>query len=288
MWGSAMLSREATFRRSARGSLIWVSGAAMALAFTVPAIWALSASLRPAGEVWNREPDWIPSPLAWENFGKVFDLLPALRFALNSFAVVAVAVPATIVFASLAGFAIAQMSRVWRMRMIGLAVLCLMVPITAVWIPRFMLYKEAGLIDRRVVLMVPALMGTSPLYVMLFIWAFTRIPRDQFDAARLDGAGAFRIWREIAMPLARSTVVAVGVLASVYFWNAFIEPLLYIRTMDKYVASQGLRMLYQLDTTNWSLIMAGALLMIAPVFLLFVLAQRAFMQDARGQSVLGR
>ncbi len=260
----------------------------MALAFTVPVLWALSASLRQTGETWSREPDWIPSPLAWENFGKVFDLIPAARFALNSLIVVVVAAPATVLFASMAGFAVAQMSRAWRMRMIGLAMMCLMVPITAIWIPRFILYKEAGLIDRRVVLMVPALMGTSPLYVMLFVWAFTRIPRDQFDAARLDGAGAFRLWKEIGMPLARPTVVAVGVLASVHFWNAFIEPLLYIRTMDKHVASQGLRMLYQLDTTNWSLIMAGALLMIAPVFLLFVLAQRAFMQDARGQSVLGR
>ena len=172
--------------------------------------------------------------------------------------------------------------------MLVLAVMCMMIPITAIWIPRFILYKEAGLIDRRVVLVVPSLMGTSPLYVMLFVWAFTRIPRDNYDAARLDGAGAFRIWKEIGMPLARPATVAVGVLASVHFWNAFIEPLLYIRTLDNYVASQGLRMLYQLDSTNWSLIMAGAILMLAPIFILFVLMQRVFMQDARGQSILGR
>jgi len=283
-----MSMRKPSSPRGLRNWLIWSAGALVAVVFTIPVFWAMSASLRPTGETWSRDPDWIPSPLAWENYRQVFEIVPAARFALNSLLVVAAATPLTIFFSSMAGFAISQMTRTWRLRMVAVAVMCLMTPITAIWIPRFILYKEVGLIDRRVVLIVPALMGTSPLYVLLFVWAFTRIPRDNFDAARLDGAGAFRLWKEIAMPLARSTIVAVGVLASVHYWNAFIEPLLYIRTLDKYVASQGLRMLYQLDTTNWSLIMAGSLLMIAPVLVLFVAAQRVFLQDTRGQNVLGR
>ncbi|MEZ4499864.1 MAG: carbohydrate ABC transporter permease [Thermomicrobiales bacterium] len=274
--------------RTAAELLKWFAGALVACLFITPILWALSASLRSTGQPWARDPEWIPSPLAWENYTAVFDAVNAARFAINSLIIVVFATPLTILFASLAGFAISQLSRRWRTRFLLLSVGCLMVPITAIWLPRFILYKESGLIDTRFVLIVPSLMGTSPLYVMLFVWAFLRIPRDHIDAAKLDGAGAFRIWGEIGLPLARPAIVAVGVLSAVHYWNAFIEPLLYIRTIDKYVASQGLRMLYQFDSTNWPLIMAGSILMIAPIIALFTLAQRVFLQDRRGQSILAR
>lgn len=275
-------------RTRVRSFLIWIVSGLVACLFITPLLWAFGASLRETGQPWARDPDWFPDPLAWQNYSTVFETIDAQRYALNSLLIVVAAAPLTVIFASFAGFAIAQMPRVWRGRMLVLSVCCLMVPITAIWLPRFLVYKEAGLIDKRAVLIVPSLMGTSPLYVMIFVWAFARIPREHWEAARLDGAGAFRLWGEIGIPLARPAIVAVGVLSSVHFWNAFIEPLLYIRTLDKYVASQGLRMLYQLESTNWPLIMAGSILMITPIILLFVLMQRVFLQDRRGQSILAR
>jgi multiple sugar transport system permease protein len=280
--------RPASPRRITMHALRWVLSAVVAGLFLLPLAWAAAASLRETGQPWPRTIDWLPSPIAWENYRTVFDVIDARRFALNSLLIVAVATPLTIFFASMAGFAIAQIGRRWRMRFLALSLICLMVPLTAVWLPRFLLFKEAGLIDHRAVLVVPALMGTSPLYVLIFVWAFSRVPRDHYEAARLDGAGPFRLWAEIGMPLARPAIVAVAVLASVHFWNSFIEPLLYIRTVDKMVASQGLRMLYQLDPANWSLIMTGAVLVSAPVLVMFVLMQRTFLQDRRGHSILGR
>jgi len=174
------------------------------------------------------------------------------------------------------------------MRLTLFSVCCLMVPLTAIWLPRFILFKEAGLINHRLSLMVPAFMGTSPLYVLLFSWAFLRVPRDVYEAARIDGAGPYRIWCGIALPLARPIAVSVGVLSFVHYWNSFVEPLLYIRTADKMTASLGLRVIYSLDRTNWPLIMTGAIVVMAPVVFVFLLAQRAFLQDARGQGALGR
>ncbi len=157
-----------------------------------------------------------------------------------------------------------------------------MVPLTAIWLPRFILFKEAGLIDRRTALVVPALMGTSPFYVLLFAWTFLRVPREIYEAARLDGATPWRIWKEIALPLGRPAIVAVAVLSAVHYWNSIIEPLLLIRTDEKNTAALGLRVLYALDRANWPLIMTGAMVVLAPVLLVFVVAQRAFLQDARG------
>jgi multiple sugar transport system permease protein len=205
-----------------------------------------------------------------------------LRYATNSLFVISLAVPITIVVASWAGFAISQLSPPWRWRLAALSVLCLMVPLTAIWLPRFILFKEAGLIDRRIALVVPALMGTSPFYVLLFAWTFLRVPREIYEAARLDGATPWRVWRGIALPLGRPAIVAVAVLSAVHYWNSFVEPLLLIRTDANNTVSLGLRVLYSLDRTNWPLIMTGAIVVLAPVLLVFVLAQHAFLQDARG------
>jgi multiple sugar transport system permease protein len=259
----------------------------VALLFLLPLIWAASASLRETGGAVRRTIEWIPSPAAWSNYRVVFEVVHLHRYALNSLFVAALAVPITIVIASWAGFAISQISRRWRFRLIALSVMCLMVPLTAIWLPRFILFKEAGLMDRRIALVVPALMGTSPFYVMLFLWAFLRVPREVYEAARLDGASPLRTWREIALPLARPAIVAVAVLSFVHYWNSFVEPLLLIRTDEMKTASLGLRVLYSLDRTNWPLIMTGAIVVMAPVLLVFIVAQRAFLQDARGHDVLG-
>lgn len=260
---------------------------AVAALFLLPLFWAVSASLRRRGVPAPRTIEWIPSPLAWENYRNLFRVVDLHRAILNSLFVAALAVPLTLLAASLAGFAIAQLPTSWRLRLMAVSVLCLMVPLTAIWLPRFILFKEAGLINHRLALVVPALMGTSPFYVLLFVWSFLRVPREVYEAAHLDGASPHRIWAEIALPLARPALVSVGVLAFVHYWNSFVEPLLYLRTADTMTASLALRVLYSLDRTDWPLMLTGAVVVTAPVLVIFALAQRAFLQDARGHDVLG-
>jgi multiple sugar transport system permease protein len=264
-------------------SPLWiVAVAAVGVAFLLPLYWAVVTSLRETGKPLPRHLVWLPSPAVWRNYRTVFEIVDAERFTLNSLLVASVAVPATIVFASLAGFAMSQVRHRYRTRLVVLSALCLMVPLTAIWIPRFLLFKEAGLMNRLVALMAPSLMGTSPFFVLLFLWAFMRVPNEVYDAARLDGAGAYRIWAGIGLPQSNAAIGTVGVLAFVHYWNSFVEPLLLMRTADKYTVSLGLRMLYSLDGTNWPIIMAGSVLTIIPVVAIFVLAQQAFLRDLRG------
>lgn len=249
----------------------------VSLVFLLPLLWALSTSLRQTGTPLPRRIDWIPSPVAWENYRSVFQIVDASRFILNTLLIEMVAVPLTVIFASLAGFAMSQFSLVLRRRLVILSALCLMVPLTAIWIPRFLLFKEAGLMNKRIALMAPSLMGTSPFFVLLFLWAFSNIPSDIYAAARLDGAGVYRVWAGIGLPQVRAAIGAVAVLSFVHYWNSFVEPLLLMRTPDMYTVSLGLRMLYSLDSTNWPIIMAGSVLVIVPVLTIFVLVQRAFL-----------
>jgi len=264
-----------------------VAVAAVIALFLAPFWLLVATSLRPPGPL-ARGFDWLPNPPAWENYAAVFDLLDMWRHAANSVFVVAFAVPLTVVVASWAGFALAQLPQRWRLRLTLLSFAVLMVPLTAVWLARFLLFKEAGLLDSRLALVVPALGGTSPFFVLLFLWTFLRVPAELYEAARLDGAGALGVWARIAMPLARPTIVAVAMLAFVDYWSNFVDPLLYIQSLEKQTLPYALQALQQLDPTNWPLLMAGAALVTLPPVLVFLLGQRYFLQRHRGQGWLGR
>ncbi len=247
-----------------------------------------TTSLRQIGVPLSRQLEVFPQSPSWDNYPAAIDLAGMGQSALNSAFVVVLAVPLTILVASLAGFAMAQLPQRARLTLTLISFAVLMTPVTAVWLPRFVLFKEAGLLDSRLALVVPALGGTSPFFVLLFLWTFLRVPIEVYESARLDGAGALRVWAGIAMPLARPTIVAVGMLTFVAYWGNFIDPLLYLRTPEKMTLPYSLQILYQLDSTNWPLLMAGAVLVTAPVVLVFVVAQRSFLQQFREQGWLGR
>jgi multiple sugar transport system permease protein len=256
--------------------------------FIVPLVWMISASLRQPGLPPPRGVEWIPDPVSWGNYGRIFDLLPFGRYILNSVIVSLIAVPLTLVTASWAGFGMSQLGARARTRLLILSVGLLMVPVTALWLTRFMLIKESGLVDSYAALIAPALMGSSPLFILLFYWTFRSMPAELFESARLDGASALSVWRHIAFPLARATVVAVGVLAFLLYWNDFISPLLYLKSQETYTLPMGVQQLQQLDRTNWPLLMAACVLMTVPALLVFFIVQRFFLHESRLSGIYGR
>lgn len=175
-----------------------------------------------------------------------------------------VGVTITLFTASLAGFAMAQLPDRPRQALVLTAVLVMMAPSSGMWLARFVIFKELGLIDSYGTLVAPALMGTNASFVLLFYWTFRRVPLELFEAARLDGTGAERCWAQLGLPLARPTLVAVGILTFVHYWSDFVDPLLFLKSESRYTLAIGLRILQQLDITNWPLLMAGATLMTVP------------------------
>ena len=254
---------------------------AIAALFVVPLLWVASASLRPPNLPPPRSIEWLPDPIAWSNYLRVFDLVPLGTFLGNSALVVLIAVPVTVVTSSWAGFAMAQMGKSARRWLVLLAIMLLMVPITALWLTRFVIFRYLGLVDTVWALVAPALMGTSPLFVLLFYWTFRRIPLEVFAAARLDGAGLLQLWAAIAMPLAWPTSVAVAVLSFALYWSDFISPLIYLKSEENYTVPVGLQILQQMDATNWPLLMVGAVLMTGPILVLFFFVQKYFWPEGK-------
>jgi multiple sugar transport system permease protein len=251
----------------------------LAAVFLLPLAFTFSASLRAPGQPPARTIEWIPSPIAWSNYAEIFAVLPLGRYVLNSLVVAAIGVPLTLLAASWAGYALAQLAPRWRDRLVWASIGLLLVPVGALWLPRFVLITWLGLTDTYAALLVPALMGTSPLFVLLFYWAFRRVPAELFDSARLDGAGHWSVWWHLALPLARTTVLAVGILAFLVYWGDFLSPVLYLKSPERYTLAMGLHQLQQLDRTNWPLLLAAAIVMTAPSLLLFAVVQRFFLGD---------
>ena len=272
-----------------RGAVVRAVAMACAAAiFILPLVWMFSASLRPPGlpppirfELWPPEPTLA-------NYSAIFGLLPLGRYALNSLTVVTAAVPLTLLTASWAGFAMAQLPRRVRGPLVAVSVMSLLVPVMSLWLTRFLVFKWLGVLDSLLALIVPAALGSSPFYVLILYWAFTRIPAELFEAARVDGCGAFRIWWSIGLPLVRPALTAVGVLSFVYYWSSFVDPMLYLSDQANYTLPVALRTLQQLHPSRWSLLMAGCVVVTLPVLLVFGLAQRHFLQEHRGSGWLGR
>jgi len=259
------------------------ASAAVAFVFVVPLVWMVAGSLRQTGLPPARGIEWLPWPPAWDNYRRIFEILPLARYALNSLIVAALAVPLTVVSASWAGLGMALAGRRWRGRWIGLAIGLLLVPPAALWLPRFVLFTWLHLTDSFAALLAPALLGSSPLFVLLFYWSFRRVPEDVFESARLDGAGPLALWRRVALPLAGPAVAAVAILAFWLYWGDFLGPLLYLKSERLYTLPIGVRQLQQMARSNWPLLLAAAVVMTAPPMALFVVGQRYLLGEVWGR-----
>jgi len=153
-----------------------------------------------------------------------------------------------------------------------------MVPVTALWVTRFAIFRTLGLTDTLVPLIAPALLGTSPFYVLVFALAFAQLPPELVEAAKAEGASPWQAWRRVAMPLVRPVTAAVAALSFIVTWSNFLDPLVYVSSRDLFTLPLALRSLSLLDISDHPLFLAGAVLATVPVLAVLSIAQRGFLQ----------
>lgn len=244
--------------------------------FLIPFALMVLGSLRDPTLIPEQGFDLIPDEIYLDNYRDVFAFAPLWDLMRNSLFVVAIAVPLTVLIASWAGFAIARADGRRQRRLIAISLLALMVPATLLWIPRFVLFRWIGVLDSAWPLIAPALMATTPFYVLLFALVYSRVPKSLFEAAELDGLSPFTVWRRVAFPLGRPAVFAVAVLAFVWHWSNFFDPLIYLSSEEEFTLPLGLRGLGALEPRLYPLMLAGSVVAAAPAVVAFVAAQRAF------------
>ena len=263
---------------SSRRALLALARLALAGLLLLPLGWMLAAALRPVGAPLPTRFGLPAAPPTLANFARAWELVPLGAYTLNSLLLLATAVPAGLLVASLAGYALARLPRPAARRLVLLSLLLLLVPGIALWPARFLVYRQLGWLDTPLALAAPALLGGSPLCVLLFYRAFRRLSPELYDAALLDGAGQLRVYALVALPLARPTAVGVALLCVAQFWGDYLGPALYLRGERWATATVALALLAQLARSDWPLLMAGATIVAAPTVLLLLALHRAIQE----------
>ena len=259
-----------------------VVAALISVAILLPLASLLAGALTAPGRVLPPWPDlFFPAPSA-EAFRQAFSLVALDVQIVNSVLVVVVAVPLSVLVASWAGFAMTLLEPRRRRLALGVALILLLVPAAALWVPRFVLFSRIDLTDTLAPLIAPALLGTTPFAVLLFYFSFRRVPPELLDAGRLEGLGPWELWRRVAAPLVRPTTFAVAILVFVAHWGNFVDALLYLVSPEVYTLPLGLGTLGTLAPTVTSVLLAGAVVATVPAVVAFAFAQRRFLQAARG------
>jgi len=256
-----------------------LGAAAVVLVFVPPLLLLLAGSLRQPGLPPPPTPELVPDPISTEGYRQAVDLGGLGRATVNSIIVSAVAVPVSVLVSSLAGFALTRLPRRLAGAVVVVSLVALMIPATALLVPRFAVFRAVGLTDTLGALVAPALLGTSPLYPLVYYLAFRALPADLFDACRIEDMSPLRTWWRVGMPLVRPVTAAIAALTFVLTWSNFLDPLVYIYDRDLFTLPLALRSLATLDPTNFPVFLAGAVIATVPALLVFGLAQRYFLHN---------
>jgi len=264
-------------RRLLYGALYAVFGLA-SLTYLLPFAWLLSTSLKLDGRELSMPPEWLPNPVAWQNYYRALTVVPMLLFLKNTVIITVCATAGGLLSASLAGYGFARLHFPGRGFLFTLCLSTLMLPGIVTLIPEFLLFKQIGWLNTYLPLIVPWSLGGHAFGIFLFRQYCLTIPLDFDEAARVDGANAFRIWWSIILPLSKPVLATIAILAFIHHWNDFLRPLVFLLDKDLRTLAIGLRLFRSEYLVQWNLMMAASALMLLPILVLFFAAQRYFVQ----------
>jgi ABC-type glycerol-3-phosphate transport system permease component len=215
---------------------------------------------------------------ARRNYDRAFESVPFWRYVRNSLLVVILATAGTLLSSSFVAYAFARLNWPGRTLAFGILLSTMMLPAQVTFVPQFMIWRTLGLYNTLAPLWLPAWFGTA-FFIFLMTQHMKTIPKELEEAARIDGCSALRTWWQIILPQCKPALAAIAILTSMAAWNDFLSPLIYLRDQQKFPLSLGLYAL-RLDTpeggTDWTLVMAGNVMMTLPVVVIFFLFQRYF------------
>ncbi len=247
-----------------------------ALTMIFPFLWTLSTSLKNISEVFVFPPTFFGEKIHWENYLRISDRFPFDLYFLNSLKITVIVVIAQLITSSMAGFVFARLRFRYRDLLFGLYLATMMVPGQVTMIPNFIVMRLYGLVDTHWSLILPALVSAFGTFLLRQF--FLTIPAALEDAAKMDGCTPFGIYWRIFIPLSKPAMATLGVFVFMGIWNDFLGPLVYINSQNKMTLPLGLASMQGMYSTDWPVLMAGTVISIIPVIVVFLLAQDFFIR----------
>jgi multiple sugar transport system permease protein len=281
----------ATSRRRQRGltpgtlalHALLIAGSVVML---LPFAWMLSTSLKTPAETFTYPPIWLPSTIVWSNYTRTVTAMPFGRFYLNSLIVTIGVTVLQILTSSLAAFAFARLRFRGRDALFLLYLATLMIPFQVTMIPNFILVRFLGWYDTYQALILPP--AFSAFSTFLLRQYFRGLPLDMDEAARIDGASSLRIWWSVILPLSGPVLAALAIFVSLNTWNDFLWPLIVTNSQAMRTLPVGLSTFQGQFKTDWNLLMAGSVIAMLPVLIIYIIAQRWFIRGITLSGLGGR
>jgi multiple sugar transport system permease protein len=268
-------------RRSRAGARIgstlkWIYLGIGLVAALVPFIWMLSGSFRSEADLYGNPASLFPTSITLHGYQAVWEQLPFLRLLLNSFLFTGVTTALTVLFDSMCAYALARLRFRGRNVAFILVIATLMVPFQVTLIPVFVELFHLGWLNTYQGLIIPR--ATSAFGIFLFRQFFIDIPPELDEAARIDGAGHWRIYWRVIMPLSRPAIATVAVLNGMALWNDLLWPLVVSSSTDMQTLPAGLTLFGGQHVTDHAVLLAGATISLLPIAIGFFFAQRYFVE----------
>jgi len=251
--------------------------AAGAVVIAIPFFWMVSTSLKAPDEVFSLPLTWLPHRLMWGNFVEMSNAMPFSLFFLNSTKLSLLNTTGALLTCSMAAFGFTALRFRGRDALFMVLLATMMIPYPVVMIPTFILFKYLHMIDTHYPLWILSFLGGA-YGTFLLRQFFLTIPYELVESARIDGANPWQIYRRIYLPLSGPAMATLGIFTFMDRWNDLLTPLIYLNTTEKLTLTAGLNFFQNQYSGRWTLMMAGAMVSVIPIMLIYVFAQRYFIK----------
>jgi len=253
--------------------IIYIVLIVLAFVCLLPFFWMLSTSLKGRAEVFSIPIQWIPEVPLWSNYVKALTVLPFGTYALNTLILEIFIITGKVLSCTLVAYGFSRFRFKGREFLFMLMLATQLIPEQVTMIPTFMVFSELGWVNTFLPLIVPSFFG-SPFYIFLVRQYLQSIPHELDEAAKIDGAGAFRTLVWVMLPLLRPVMTIVVVFTFMDVYDDFMHPLLYLNDPEKFTLAVGLANFVSAHGTEWNLLMAASTVMLLPLLLIYYFAQK--------------
>lgn len=264
----------------------------LAITMIVPFVWMLSASFKISADVLKLPTDWIPNYLYLDNFKIVWNIGDAAprdyHFALsfyNSLKVSTINMVFGVLTSSLAGYAFAKIRFRGANVVFLLYLSTMMIPSQVTLIPKFVLFDKLDMMGTHLTLILPGIVTITGTFLMRQF--FMQIPNELIEAAHIDGAGEFRTWAQIILPIAKPSMASLAMIVFLWSWNNYLDALVFLRDWRTYTIPVALNNFIDESITEYNLVMAASVSALFPVFIVFLVGQRFFVKGLTAGAVKG-
>ena len=280
--------RHAPRRTVVRRVLVTIALVLFSIVFVYPFVWLVSASFKPRGEVFDNR--LIPETFTWENYVTVWQEAPLALWMLNTLIVTALAAATVTISSAMVAWAFSYYRFRGRGALFGLVLASMMLPGAVTMIPTFLIWNSLGFVGTLVPLWAQNLFG-SAFYIFLLRQFMLALPRDLFDAARVDGAGHWRVFWSIGLPLTKPALAVVAVFEVQAVWTDLMRALIYLRDSSTFTIPRGLKSLVDAfgfgGEWHWEIIVTASVISTVPLIIVFFLFQKQIIEGATMSGVKG-